>query len=309
MRIVFLGTPPFAVSSLRALAGHFDLAGVVTQPDRPAGRGRRPQPPPVKVCATDLGLPVLQPEKTRAPEVLAALRAWDPEVVVVAAFGQILPVSLLQLPGHGCLNVHASLLPRWRGASPVQYALLHGDTRTGVTIMKMDEGLDTGPILAQRSLPIRPDHTGGSLTAELADIGAQLLVESLPAYVSGRLPPIEQDSRLATSAPRLMSMDSALDPAQTAFELERRVRAFDPWPGSRLLWGKETLRVLEARVVTGPSSRPGAISVIDGRPTMATGDGLLVLERLQLPGGKPIGGKAFLAGHPSLAGAVLTRPE
>src|SRR3989337_2585711 len=208
MRVVFLGTPEFAVPSLRALAEQFAVLGVVTQPDRPAGRGRLPRPPPVKRTALDLGLPILHPEKIRPPEALAGLAAWAPDVIVVAAFGQILPASVLRAAPHGCLNVHASLLPRWRGAGPIQAALLHGDVETGVTIMKMDEGVDTGPILAQRSVAIRADSNAETLTAELAAAGARLLLETLPQHAAGKLPPIPQDDRQAEPAARPRAAES-----------------------------------------------------------------------------------------------------
>jgi len=306
MRVVFLGTPEFAVPSLRALARQFTVVGVVTQPDRPAGRGRLPRSPAVKRAAIDLGLPIQQPGKIRSPEAVAALAAWSPDVIVVAAFGQILPASVLAAAPHGCLNVHASLLPRWRGASPIQAALLHGDPETGVTIMKMDEGVDTGPILAQRSLAIRPDSNAGTLTADLAELGARLLLETLPPFTAGDLSLIPQDDRQATLAPRLRASDAALDPSVSASVLVRRVHAFSPRPGARLQWGQETLRVLAARALPGASGTPGMIVLVHGEPVMATGDGLLALDQVQLPGGKPVSGKAFLAGHRAFDRAVLT---
>src|SRR3990172_5477331 len=309
MRVVFFGTPEFAVPSLRALAKHFSVVGVVTQPDRPAGRGRRPQPPPVRQASRELGLPDFQPEKVRSPEALAALTDWAPEVVVVAAYGQILPASILSLPPKGCVNVHASLLPRWRGATPVQASLLHGDAATGVTIMQMDEGLDTGPILAQQVLTIRPDHNAGTLTSELADMGAQLLIETLPSFVAGELTPTTQDDRLATLAPRLRSSDASLDPRSSASRLVCQVRALSPKPGARLDWGEKRLRVLDARALPGPAHPPGTVLALASEPAMATGDGLLVLDLVQLPGGRPASGKAFLAGHRSFVGDVLRRPE
>jgi methionyl-tRNA formyltransferase len=309
MRIVFLGTPEFAVPSLQGLARRYDIVGVVTQPDRPAGRGRRIQPPAAKLAAATLGLPVFQPERIRAPDALARVKAWAPDIAVVAAFGQILPPAMLALPELGCVNLHASLLPRWRGASPVQYALIHGDPQTGVTVMKMDAGLDTGPILAQRALPIRPDHTGGTLARELAWIGADLLVETLPLYAGGQLSPVAQSDSLATFAPRLRTSDGALDPSLPALQLERRVRALAPRPGTRLRWEQETLRIHAAHAVAGPAAPPGTVLELAGSPAMATADGLLSLDEAQLPGGKSVPGKAFLAGHPSLLGAVLSRSE
>jgi len=306
MRVVFLGTPEFAVPSLRALAEQFTVLGVVTQPDRPAGRGRHPRPPPVKQTALDLGLPILQPEKIRSPEALAAMAAWAPDVIIVAAFGQILPASLLRAVPHGCLNVHASLLPRWRGASPIQAALLHGDVETGVTIMKMDEGVDTGPILAQRSVAIRADSNAETLTAELAAAGARLLLETLPRHAAGKLSPLPQDDQQATLAPRLRASDAALDPSVPASILVRQVRAFSPKPGARLRWGKETLRVLAARALPGDAGPPGTVVLVRGEPAMATGDGLLALDQVQVPGGKAVSGKAFLAGHRTFDKAILT---
>ena len=306
MRVVFLGTPEFAVPSLRALAERFTVLGVVTRPDRPAGRGRLSRPPPVKQTALDLGLPILQPEKIRSPEALAAVAAWAPDVIIVAAFGQILPASLLRAAPHGCLNVHASLLPRWRGASPIQAALLHGDVETGVTIMKMDEGVDTGPILAQRSVLIRADSNTETLTAELAELGARLLLETLPQFAAGKLSPLPQDDRQATLAPRLRGSDAALDPSVPASILVRRVLAFSPRPGARLLWGQETLRVLAARALPGVAGPPGTVVLVRGEPAMATGDGLLALDQVQVPGGKAVSGKAFLAGHRTFDKAILT---
>src|SRR3972149_9461564 len=201
VRVVFLGPPAFAAPSLRAWAERFPVVGVVTQPDRPAGRAPPRRPPPVKGASLELALPLLQPGSIASDEAMTGLQAWAPDLIVVAAYGQILRRPVLDLPARGCLNVHASVLPRWRGASPVQHALVHGDSETGATLMKMDEGLDTGPLLAKRVLPIRDDHTGGSLSDELARLGAQLLVESLPAYLGGGLYPVEQDDRDGTLAP------------------------------------------------------------------------------------------------------------
>ena len=306
VRIVFLGTPAFAVPSLRALAERFQVVGVVTQPDRPAGRGRRLQPPPVKAVSQELVLPLLQPDRIASPEAVSALAAWAPDLIVVAAFGQILRRPVLDLPPRGCLNVHASLLPRWRGASPIQHAVLHGDSETGVTLMGMNEGLDTGPILARRVLPIRDDHTAASLEQELADIGAQLLVESLPAYLAGDLRPVAQDERFATYAPRLKRVDGLLDARQTAQELQRRVRALNPRPGTYLPWDDTELMVLTARAEEeSPGEPPGTVAERGGFPALATASGWLILERLQLPGKKPVDGIAFLRGRPRLRGASL----
>src|SRR5919108_4165338 len=191
-RVVFMGSPDFALPTLQALAEHYDVVGVVTQPDRASGRGRERKPPPVKTLALELGIPVMQPEKLRLPEAMEQLRLWDPDLIVVAAFGQILKKDVLDLPRFGCINVHASLLPRWRGAAPINAAILHGDEETGVTIMQMDVGLDTGPILVKRSIRLTRDDTAASVTERLSQFGAELLIETLPDYLSGKIIPLPQ---------------------------------------------------------------------------------------------------------------------
>ncbi len=202
-KIVFMGSPDFAVPTLHALAAHYEVVGVVTQPDREAGRGRALKSPPIKTLATELGLNVIQPEKLRAPEAMNQLRLWNPELIVVAAFGQILKPDVLVLPLHGCVNVHASLLPRWRGAAPIQAAILAGDSQTGVTIMKMDQGVDTGAIISQRAIKIEDDDTSGSLSGKLSQLGADLLIETLPRYLSGEFQPQSQEEVKANHAPML----------------------------------------------------------------------------------------------------------
>ncbi|MCJ7513591.1 MAG: methionyl-tRNA formyltransferase, partial [Anaerolineales bacterium] len=238
---------------LQALAGVFEVTGVITQPDRPAGRGRGLRPPPVKLAAQALGLPVLQPANPHSPEVLSQLAAWGPEVIVVAAYGRILRPQLLELPPRGCVNVHASLLPRWRGASPIQSAILAGDSVTGVTIMLMDAGMDTGPILAQHETPISEMDTGGRLSDRLSQIGADLLLRTLPEYLGGRLAPHPQDSMKAASTRPLTKEDGALDPLEPADALARRVRAFDPWPGTYLNWEGRRIGILQAAAVASGS--------------------------------------------------------
>ena len=210
-RIVFMGSPDFAIPTLEALAARYSVIGSVTQPDRPAGRGGTLKPPAVKSAALRLGIPVIQPEKLRAPEAMAQLQAWAPDLIVVAAFGQILRPAVLDLPRFGCINVHGSLLPRGRGAAPIQAAILNGDKETGITIMKMDPGVDTGPILSQRAIPIAPDETGGSLFEKMATIGAELLLETLPKYLSGEIQPRPQPEEGATYAPMLKKEDGLLD--------------------------------------------------------------------------------------------------
>lgn len=296
LRLVFMGSPDFAVPVLEALARQYTIVGVVTQPDRPAGRGRQLRPPPVKVCAEQLGLAVLQPERLRDPDAMAQLRAWAPDLIVVAAFGQILRPDVLELPPHGCLNVHASLLPRWRGASPIQAALLAGDTQTGVTIMKMDAGVDTGPILAQRVAPIAPDDTAASLSSRLASLGAELLIETLPAYLSGSLQPTPQPAQGVTYAPLLKKEDGRLDFHKTAHELERQVRAMNPWPGAWFEWRGAPINVWRAHVWNDLSPATGRHLIVAGYPAIGCGEAVLVLDEVQPAGRKPMSGKAFLAG-------------
>jgi methionyl-tRNA formyltransferase len=294
-RLVFMGSPEFAVPVLRALAAHYDIAGVITQPDRPAGRGRQLKPPPVKLLAEELRVSVMQPPKLRAPEAMDRLRAWAPDLIVVAAFGQILRPDVLALPTHGCLNVHASLLPRWRGAAPIQAALLAGDEETGVTIMKMDAGVDTGAILSQEALPIGPDDTAGSLAQQLAGLGTGLLLETLPGYLSGDVAPQPQPSEGATYAPMLKKEDGLLDLSRPAQELARRVRAFNPRPGAFLSLDGASLKVHMAHAEDG-NADPGTRLVLHGLPALGTGSGLLVLDDVQPPGKKPMNGRAFLSG-------------
>ncbi len=294
-RIVFMGSPDFAVPVLRALAATYPICGVVTQPDRPSGRGGVLTPPPVKVLAQSLGLPLMQPEKLRSPEAMAQLHAWAPDVIIVAAFGQILRQNVLDLPRFGCINVHASLLPRWRGAAPIQAAILAGDAETGITIMKMDAGIDTGDIIAQRAIPIAPNDTGGTLFEKMAQLGADFLLETLPRYLRGELTPQPQPAAGATYAPMLKKEDGLLDFTRPAAELERRVRAFNPWPSAWMLWQGAPLKIHRAHVAAG-EAQPGQRVVTGGLPAIGAGQGLLVLDEVQPAGKKSMPGKAFLAG-------------
>ena len=295
-KIVFMGSPDFSIPAMRALAEVYPIVGVVTQPDRPAGRGRVLTPPPVKRLALELGLPLIQPERLRQPEAMAQLQAWAPDVIVVAAFGQILRPAVLELPRFGCVNVHASLLPRWRGAAPIQAALLNGDAETGITIMRMDAGVDTGPTLSQRALPIQPDDNAGALSERLAALGGELLLETLPAYLSGELAPQPQEDAGATYAPMLNKADGQLDFSQPAEALARRVRAFNPWPGAFTIWQGQMLKIQRAHAVPTPCAVPGQTVIYQGLPAFCTSDGLLALDELQPAGKKPQPGKAFLQG-------------
>lgn len=342
-RIVFMGTPAFAVPSLDALLGAvdadgaraYDVVAVFTQPDRPAGRGRTVAAPPVKQRAIEAGVPlILQPSSLRrgpaAADALAALAALAPDLVVVAAYGLLLPPTILDGPPFGALNVHASLLPRWRGAAPIQHAILAGDAETGVTIMRMDAGLDTGPMIATAATAIGVRETAGELTERLAALGAALLVDTLPAWFAGTAIAAPQDDGAATHAPRLTREDGRLDAAEGALRLERRVRAMHPWPGAWLTMPDgAVLKVLAADVVAGsagpatevtapatgaivpatPSSPPtqraavgvvGTLVNLEGWPVLLTPDGALRLRTVQPAGKRPMDGDAFLRGRPEV---------
>jgi len=298
-RVVFMGSPEFAVPSLQALAANYPLVGVVTQPDKPAGRGRELKPPAVKSLALELNLPVMQPRRLREPQAMEQLQAWAPDLIVVTAFGQILRPAVLDLPRFGCINVHASLLPRWRGAAPINAAILHGDPQTGVTIMCMDPGVDTGPVLSQCAMPILSDDTALSLGQRLAEIGAELLVQTLPGYLAGNLQPRPQEETGATYAPMMQKEDGALDFSRPAEALARQVRAFYPWPGAYTEWPGGLLKVLCAHAAPATlvsNLAVGGRTVLDGLPAVRAGEGLLVLDEVQPAGKKPMPGSAFLQG-------------
>jgi len=294
-RVVFMGSPEFAVPVLRALASQFPVSAVITRPDRPSGRGRELRPPPVKVAAGELGLEIMQPTRLAAADVLPRLQELSPDLIVVAAFGQILKPEILALPVHGCLNVHASLLPRWRGAAPIQAAILHGDAETGITIMLMDQGLDTGGILSQDRIPIGADDTCGTLTRKLAQLGADLLLRTLPAYLGGDLQAVPQDASRATHAPMLKKQDGLLDLSMPAHLLERRVRALNPWPGGYFSWNDAILKIHRAHVEPGTAA-VGERLVIGQLPALGTGSDLLVLDELQPAGKRIMDGRLFLLG-------------
>jgi methionyl-tRNA formyltransferase len=294
MKLVFAGTPEFAAIALRALleSGH-EVPLVLTQPDRPAGRGLRPQASAVKELAEARGLTLLQPASLKGLEIADAVAAVAPEAIVVAAYGLILPGSLLGLPPLGCLNIHASLLPRWRGAAPIQRALLAGDASTGVTIMQMDEGLDTGPILLQESVPIGARDTAGVLHDQLARLGARLIVRALVE----RPAPRPQDSSRATYAPRIAKGEAEIDWRRPALEIERKVRAFNPSPGAYTQLGPEALKIWEASAEPPVSRAPGIVCTAgaDG-VVIACGTGALRVTQLQRAGGRRLAAGAFLAG-------------
>ncbi len=298
-RVVFMGSPDFALPTLEELHRRTQVVGVVTQPDRPAGRGRLLMPCPVRQLAEKLEIPVFQPLSLRKPDALEQLSAWQPDLIVVAAFGQILPKNVLALPPKGCLNVHASLLPRWRGASPIQAAILAGDERSGVTIMLMEEGLDTGPILAQRTVPIRPGTTGAELSQQLSFLGAATLIEILPSYLSGMLAPLTQADGLATYAPLLKRSDGLLDFTQSALALTRKVHAYSPWPGTYFILNGKQIKVLDAHPHDTFESEVEGRYIVNGLPAVGTSEGLLVLDQLQPEGKRGMSGGAFLNGQPN----------
>jgi len=303
-RIIFMGTPDFAVPPLQQLLRHYNVVGVVTQPDRPAGRNRAVQQSPVKQVALAAGVPVLQPEKIRKPEAIEELRQRNADVFIVAAFGQILPQAVLDLPSSGAINIHASLLPRWRGAAPIQAAVRAGDAETGITIMKMDAGLDTGPMYRQRAIPIAADETGQSLHDKLSQLGADLLIETLPEILNGSLVPQPQDGDLATLAPRIAKEAGRIDWSKPAVEIERTVRAFTPWPGTFTYWNGKLLKILSGKIIAG-SAGIGAVAMSDHRPAVGTGEGLFAPDRLQIEGRSAMSIDDFLRGHPDFTDAQL----
>jgi methionyl-tRNA formyltransferase len=309
LRIVFMGTPDLACVSLRALAAcpDFEVAAVVTQPDRPKGRDLRLLPPPSKVLALELGLPVLQPEKARHESFVAELRRYAPDLIVVAAFGQILPASILDLPPQGCLNVHTSLLPRYRGAAPIQWAILNDDPETGVTIMKVDVGLDTGAIIATQATPISEADTSQTLHDRLAEMGAALLVRTIPGFVSGAIKPTPQSAEGVVYAHKIKKQDGLINWTQPARQIWNRIRGLMPWPGAFThlpSGGKSStssqphlLKIWQAEI-TSQSGPPGEVLSADKTGiVVGCGTGSLRILQLQREGGKRLAPGEFLTGH------------
>lgn len=306
-RIIFAGTPDFAVPALRALLAHdWPVVAVYTQPDRPAGRGRKLQPSPVKRAAQAADLPIFQPETLKDEAVRAELRALDADMMIVAAYGLLLPKAVLAAPRLGCVNIHASLLPRWRGAAPIQRAIAAGDECTGISIMAMEAGLDTGPVYLTREIPIGPRDTGGSLHDRLADLGAEALLAALPGITDGGLTAVRQDDADATYAPKLSKDEARIDWTCSAAEIDRRVRAFDPWPVAETRLDGRALRIWAAEPLAGAAVlAPGAI-VAAGKNgiDVATGAGVLRISRLQPPGKRAMEAADFAHAR-DLDGAVL----
>jgi methionyl-tRNA formyltransferase len=302
MNIVFMGSPDFAVPCLDALLRHHTVRAVVTQPDKPSGRGLGLQPPAVKRRALEMGIPVLQPPSVRKPPFLDELRGLDPEIVVVVAYGKILPVEVLRAPRRGCLNVHASLLPRYRGAAPIQWAIIRGETETGVTLMQMDEGMDTGDMLLKKSCPIDDTITAGELFATLSQLGAEVLIDGLSRLDS--LTPEKQDHSQATMAPMLTKETGRVDFTQGARAVRDLVRGCDPWPNGHTFVGGELLKLFRPKMVSG-SGEPGTVLGADRDGLLvACGEDAIAFGELQLPGRKRMPAHALLAGH-----AIPTRTK
>ena len=308
MRVVFMGTPEFARPSLEKLiASRHTVAAVVTQPDRPKGRGERVQPPPVKVVAEQNSIPVLQPEKVRATEAVAAIAAWAPEIIVVVAFGQILPKAILDLPSKGCMNVHASLLPKYRGAAPIQWAIINGERETGITTMRMDAGMDTGDMLLKESVAILQDDTAGTLGEKLSRVGAELLLKTLDLWEAGAITPEVQDASAATTAPRIQKEDGRIRWSDDAEAIARRVRGLTPDPGVFTFHGNDLWKIRQVEPLPGPTvGKPGEIlRVAPEGIAVAAGRGTVIIRRLQIAGGKEMACAAFLRGHAVGVGAIL----
>lgn len=312
MRIVFMGTPEFAVPSLAALL-HSDhsMVGVVTQPDRPKGRGQELAASPIKQLALQHGIPILQPLKMKDPAFLEPLARWKPDLIVVAAFGRILPKVILDLPPKGCINVHASLLPKYRGAGPIQWAIIRGEHETGITTMLMDEGMDTGAILLQEPVAIEPNDTAGSLSAKLAEAGGRLLIETLVQLEKGTLKPRPQDHSRATMAPLLKKEDGLLDWSLPAAELASRVRGLSPWPGAHTYLGEDRWVIWNASVHDpSPAGKPPG-KIVDASKEgllVATGAGLLRITEFQPANSRRMSVAHYLAGHKLAPGLRLGPP-
>ncbi len=305
MRVVFMGSPDFAVPALQALLDRHEVALVLTQPDKPAGRGKKLVPPAVKVAAEAAGLPVAQPRSARTPEVAALLRETNAELAVVVAYGKILPREVLEAFPRGCINIHASLLPRYRGAAPIQWAVINGERETGVCIMQLDEGMDTGPVLLERRTPIGEDETAGELFERLAPMGAEALLEALDGLAAGTLEPRPQDHDAATHAPMLKKEDGRVDWSWPARRVADRVRGVNPWPGAQTTLAGVPLKLFRARV-TGGSGAPGQVLAVDDRGlVVACGDGACAIAEVQAPGKRRMPAPAFAAGRAVGPGTVL----
>lgn len=296
IKIVFMGSPEFSIPTLRMLVESYCVVGIITQPDRPAGRGNVLTESPVKVMAKKTGIEILQPERIKEKEAIKHIQSWQPDLFVVVAFGQILRQNILDLPRFGSINVHASLLPRWRGAAPIQAAILNGDKVTGVTIMMMDAGIDTGPIVFQREVVILPDDTAGSLAKRLAETGAESLIEILPKYLNRQIIPQAQDNTHASYAPMIKKEEGQLDFTLPADSLARRVRALNPWPGTFILYEGAYLKVHRVHTIDDNHASVGKKTIINKKPAIGTVKGWLILDEVQPASKKSMSGDVFLCG-------------
>jgi len=310
MRIVYMGTPPFAVAPLRALAAAGqEIVGVVTRTDKPAGRGRSVAAPPVKVAAQAMGLAVFQPKRVREAEFVEQLRTLAPDAIIVAAYGQILPKDILTLPKYGCINIHASLLPFYRGAAPINWAIIRGEQKTGITIMQMDEGMDTGATLVQEQVPIEANDTAGTLVEKLSVLGAKMITTALPLIVSGKLLPTPQDGSKATMAPLLKKENGLIDWTLPAVEIHNRVRGLSPWPGAYGFLDSKMVKIITTEAIAG-NGEAGLLYARDKNILEAgTGRGLLRILSLQPEGKKPMTAAEFMRGHRGVAGKKFSGPN
>jgi methionyl-tRNA formyltransferase len=306
-RIVFMGTPEFAVPLLDALTRTpHNIVGVYTRADQPAGRGKQLQPSPITQLARARGLPIFQPPTLRKLEFVAPLRDLAPDLIIVAAYGLILPRDVLAIPPRGCVNTHASLLPRHRGAAPIMAAILAGDAETGITLMQMDQGLDTGPILARRAISISDDDTTGSLTPKLATLAADLMIETLPHILAGEIAPQAQDHSRATMFAQIKKEEGLIDWTRPALEIARRVRAFNPWPSAYTFWNSAPLKILRAEALPRRTdAEPGRVIQSGKEIAIATGDGILVLREIQLAGKRAMKTEEFVRGQREFVGSSL----
>ncbi|RHS85888.1 methionyl-tRNA formyltransferase [Clostridium sp. AM42-4] len=313
MRIVFMGTPDFSVPTLEALvASEHEVVGVVTQPDKPKGRGKEIHMSPVKECALQHNIPVYQPVRARDEAFVDEMRALNPDVMVVIAFGQILPKSLLELPKYGCVNIHASLLPKYRGAAPIQWAVINGDEETGITTMMMDVEMDTGDILEKTVVKLDPEETGGSLFDRLSLLGGDLILSTLSKLEKGEITPVPQDHEKATYVKKISKSMGDIDWTMDAVSIERLVRGLNPWPSAFTRWNGKMLKIWEAKVLPDPDVKlpcGSVISASDEGLKIQTGAGVLCVTSLQLEGKKRMDTAAFLRGYQVAAGSMMERSE
>ena len=306
MRIIFMGTPEFAVPSLKALIeSEHEVVAVVAQPDRPKGRGHKLTPPPTKVLAQEHNVTVLQPDKIKNLEFYDQLQYFNPDLICVTAYGKILPKDILELPPHGCINVHASLLPKYRGAAPINWAIVRGETVTGITTMLMDEGMDTGDMLLKQELAIADDDDAGIISETLSQMGGDLLIQTIKELLEGALSPTKQDESQATYAPMLKKSDGEINWASPAAEIHNLIRGMNPWPGTFTKLGDKSLKIFRTEIVEGQGNPGEVLSSDKYSLKVATGGGALGILELQLEGNKRLDIKSFITGHPIEKGIVL----